>query len=178
LTAFKHELFQFDPASASRGFPTPRSWEAVSDIVRDGSGLPEVVKTSLIGGAIGDGIAIKFLAFQKTASQLPNPSDILDGKVVNVNLGDEVSLMYALTTAMCYELRDRAQAAKQDPSKSKAFNNSFDNFLGFMMDQFKAEIVIMGARTALSVFQLRMEPGGMKHFTRFADQYQELILNA
>jgi hypothetical protein len=84
LTAFKHELFQFDPASASRGFPTPRSWEAVSDIVRDGSGLPEIVKTALIGGAIGDGIAVKFLQYQKLSSQLPNPSDILDGKVTSL----------------------------------------------------------------------------------------------
>ncbi len=177
LTAFKHELFQFDPASASRGFPTPRSWEAVSDVVRNGNALPEIVKTALIGGAIGDGIAVKFLAYQKLASQLPNPSDILDGKVTELKSKD-ISLMYALTTAMCYELRDRAGEAQADKSKKKMFDNSFDNFLGFMMTQFQPEIVIMGARTALSVFRLKLDPTAMKNFEQFADEYQDLILQA
>jgi len=177
LTAFKHELFDFDPASASRGFATPRSWEAVSDIIRDGAQLPEMVKMSLIGGAIGDGIAVKFLSYQKLASQLPNPSDILDGKVTTLNSKD-ISLMYALTTAMCYELRDRFDETKQDKTKKKAFDSSFDNFLGFMMDQFQPEIVIMGARTALSVFKLKLDPSSMKNFEKFADTYQDLILGA
>jgi len=178
LTAFKHELFQFDPASASRGFPTPRSWEAVSDIVRDGNALPELVKSALIGGAIGDGIAVKFLAYQKQASQLPNPSDVLDGKVTELKTKD-ISLMYALTTAMCYELRDREAEMKQDPkARKKAYDSSFDNFLGFMMKEFQPEIVIMGARTALSVFKLKLDPGAMKNFESFADQYQDLILAA
>lgn len=177
LTAFKHELFQFEPSSASRGFPTPRSWEAVSDIVRNGNALPEIVKTALIGGAIGDGIAVKFLSYQKLASQLPNPSDILDGKVTSISNKD-ISLMYALTTAMCYELRDRAEATKRDKSLKKMYDHSFDNFLGFMMTQFQPEIVIMGARTALSVFRLNLDPKEMKNFNKFADEYQELILQA
>ncbi len=177
LTAFKHELFQFEPSSASRGFPTPRSWDMVSDIVRNPSGLSETVKTALIGGAIGDGIAVKFLAYQKLASQLPNPSDILEGKVTELKTKD-ISLMYALTTAMCYELRDRDTAAKADKSLKKDFDKSFDNFLGFMMGQFSPEIVIMGARTALSVFRLKLDPSSMKNFDKFADDYQDLILGA
>lgn len=177
LTAFKHELFQFEPSSASRGFPTPRSWDMVSDIVRNGNTLPEIIKTALIGGAIGDGIAVKFLSYQKLASQLPNPSDILEGKVTELKTKD-ISLMYALTTAMCYELRDRDTEAKADKSKKKDFDKAFDNFLGFMMSQFSPEIVIMGARTALSVFRLKLDPSAMKNFEKFADEYQDLILGA
>src|SRR5690606_22957214 len=118
-----------------------------------------------------------FLSYQKLASQLPNPSDILDGKVTTLNSKD-ISLMYALTTAMCYELRDRFDETKQDKTKKKAFDSSFDNFLGFMMDQFQPEIVIMGARTALSVFKLKLDPSSMKNFEKFADTYQDLILGA
>lgn len=177
LTAFKNELFQFEPSSASRGFPTPRSWEAVSDIVRDGTALPELVKTALIAGAVGDGIAVKFLSYQKMASQLPNPSDILDGKVSKLNSSD-ISLMYALTTAMCYELRDRFNESTADKSKKKTFDASFDHFLGFMMSEFQPELVIMGARTALSVFKLKVDPTAMKNFNKFADTYQDLILSA
>jgi hypothetical protein len=79
---------------------------------------------------------------------------------------------------MCYELRDREAEFKADKSKKKAFDNSFDNFLGFMMSEFQPEMVIMGARTALAIFRLRLDPSAMKNFEAFADQYQDLILAA
>jgi len=110
LTAFKHELFQFEATSASRGFPTPRSWESVSDILRGDPNLPESVQMALIAGAVGDGIAVKFLEYRKNAANLPPASDILEGKVHDLK-SKEISLMYALTTAMCYELKDRFDVA-------------------------------------------------------------------
>lgn len=177
LTAFKHELFQFDALSASRGFPTPRSWEAVSDILRGEPNLPEMVRMGLVAGSVGDGVAVKFLEYQKNAAKLPNPSDILEGKVKELGT-KEVSLMYALTTAMCYELKDRYEDQKKDSSKKKAFNANVDNFLGFMMKQFQPEMVIMGSRTALAIFRIQFDPSGMKNWDEFSDKYQDLILAA
>jgi hypothetical protein len=177
LTAFKHELFQFDALSASRGFPTPRSWEGVSDILRGEPNLPEMVRMALVAGAVGDGVAVKFLEYQKNAAKLPNPSDILEGKVKDLPT-KEVSLMYALTTAMCYELKDRFEGQKKDSSKKKAFSANVDNFLGFMMKQFQPEMVIMGSRTALAIFRIQFDPSGMKNWDEFSDKYQDLILAA
>jgi len=186
LTAFKHELFQFEATSASRGFPTPRSWESVSDILRgsksDGSpiNLPEMVLMSLIAGAVGDGIAVKFLEYRKNAGSLPAASDVLDGKVTDLKKGADISLMYALTTALCYELKDRfdAQAKSKKAEDKKAFSKNVDNFLGFMMRQFQSEMVIMGARTALAIFRITFDPNGMKNWDEFSDKYQDLILQA
>jgi len=188
LTAFKHELFQFEANSASRGFPTPRSWEAVSDILRDDPNLPEMVSMALVAGAVGDGIAVKFLEYRKNAANLPAASDILDGKVVELK-NKEVSLSYALTTAMCYELKDRYAASKDATARfgkgtkeakdeEKKFTNSADNFLGFMMQNFSPEMVIMGARTALSLFKISFSPQGMKNWGQFSEKYQDLILRA
>lgn len=180
LTAFKHELFQFEATSASRGFPTPRSWEAVSDILRDDPNLPEMVQMALIAGAVGDGIAVKFLEYRKNAANLPAASDVLDGKVGELKKGD-VSLSYALTTALCYELKDRFEATKRQgakPDDKKNFNKSVDNFLGFMMKNFQSEMVIMGARTALAIFRITFDPAGMKNWDEFSDKYQDLILQA
>jgi hypothetical protein len=176
LTAFKHELFEFNATSASRGFPTPRSWESVSDILRDDPNLPESVLMALIAGAVGDGIAVKFLEYRKNAGNLPAASDILDGKVTTLTSKD-VSLTYALTTALCYELRDRYQAAK-DAASRKNFSKAADNFFGFMMKNFQKEMVIMGARTALAIFKIQIDPTGMKNWDDFSDEYQDLILAA
>lgn len=180
LSAFKHELFEFDPLSASRGFPTPRSWEAVSAILRDDPNLPEQVMLSLVSGAIGEGVAIKFLEYRKNAAQLPNPRDILDGKVKELK-NQEISLMYALTTSLCYELKDSFEAYKRTNGDKKAkelFDSRADNFLGFTMRNFQPELVIMGARTALAIFKIPFNPKAMKNWVEFSDKYQDLILRA
>jgi hypothetical protein len=181
LTAFKHELFQFEATSASRGFPTPRSWESVSDILRGDPNLPESVQMALIAGAVGDGIAVKFLEYRKNAANLPAASDILEGKVTELKKGADISLMYALTTALCYELKDRFDTNAGKGAKAedkKKFNTNVDNFLGFMMGNFQSEMVIMGARTALAIFKIQFDPSGMKNWDDFSDKYQDLILGA
>lgn len=180
LTAFKHELFMFEATSASRGFPTPRSWESVSDILRGDPNLPETVQMALIAGAVGDGIAVKFLEYRKNAANLPAASDVLDGKVTELKKGADISLMYALTTALCYELKDRFdnQAKTKKAEDKKKFTANVDNFLGFMMRQFQSEMVIMGARTALAIFRITFDPNGMKNWDEFSDKYQDLILQA
>jgi hypothetical protein len=180
LTAFKHELFQFDATSASRGFPTPRSWEAVSDILRGDPNLPEVVQLGLIAGAVGDGIAVKFLEYRRNAANLPAADDILNGKVTELKKGADISLMYALTTALCYELKDRFENTQKSgkADEKKKFNSDVDNFIGFMMKNFQSEMIIMGARTALSVFRIQFDPSSLKNWDDFADKYQDLILRA
>ena len=180
LTAFKHELFQFEATSASRGFATPRSWEAVSDILRDDPNLPEEVLMALIAGSVGDGIAVKFIEYRKNAGNLPAADDILDGKISKLS-NKEVSLMYALTTSLCYELKDRFDRSKATGATAdtkKKFDASVDNFLGFMMDNFQKEMVIMGSRTALSLFRITFNPTVLKNWNKFSDEYQDLILGA
>lgn len=177
LSAFKTELFQFDAMSASRGFPTPRSWETVSDILRGDPNLPEIVKTALIGGAVGDGIAVKFLEYQKHTAKLPKPEDILDGRIKQADF-KETSLMYALTTSLCYELKERFEISKKDPSTKDSFHKAADAFLGFMMDNFQPEMTIMGARTALAVFRIQFDPSKLTRWDDFSDRYQSLIMNA
>ena len=181
LTAFKKDLFDFDPSSASRGFATPRSWEAVSAILNTDSNVSEQILLGLVSGAIGDGVAVQFMEYRRMASKLPNPSDILEGK--NIKLEEkEISIMYALTTSLCYELNDRYLAVKpvwtKDPEAKKKFSRYFDNFLGFMMRELQPELVIMGARTALAVLHIQFDPSGMKNFKEFSDHYKSKIIDS
>lgn len=178
LTAFKHDLFSFDAASASRGFPTPRSWEFVSKTLSGAESLPEMVTLGLIAGAVGDGVGIKFLEYRKNAADLPDPRHILNGTVKDLKRA-EVSLCYALTTALCYELKDSSDAIKQrgsKPDERAEWLKQADNFLGFMLKNFQPEVTIMGAKTALSVFKLQFEARKMKNFEEFTAKYKDLIM--
>jgi len=180
LTAFKHELFSFDAGSASRGFQTPRSWEFVSRIMDGANALPGQVLTGLITGAIGDGQAMKFLEHRKNAEHMPNPSDVLAGTVKQLKRND-VSLCYALTTALCYELRDRwTEATREGKPKDEvrtAWLKQANNFIDFMMKNFGPEVTVMGAKTALSVFKLPFDPKKMPAFEEFTKKFKDMIMS-
>jgi hypothetical protein len=178
LTAFKHQLFQFEALSASRGFATPRSWEFVSKMLADDPDLPEYVLTGLVAGAVGDGVAVQFMEYRKNAADLPDPRGILDGSIKELKRV-EVSLCYALTTALCYELHagwEKFVKGGKKPDEKKHWMAQADNFLGFMLDNFQPEICVMGAKTALSTYKLSFDAKAMKNFERFADRYKSLIM--
>ncbi len=82
LTFSKKDLYDFDPKSPSRSFATPRSWSFVSELLSDD--LDENTVTDLVSGAVGEGLAVKFMAHRKVASELPNPSEILEGKITEM----------------------------------------------------------------------------------------------
>jgi hypothetical protein len=166
----KQDLYDFDPKSSSRSFATPRSWSFVSDLLGDDD-LPESTLTDLIAGAVGDGLAVKFMAHRKVAKQMPKPEDILSGKVNKCEI-KEISAMYSLVISLCYEL----QTAHE--KKVKDWNNLADNFFGFMMDNFPTELVVMGSKVALTNYQLPFDASKMKNFDRFHEKYGKYIITA
>ena len=103
----------------------------------------------VVAGAVGEGLATKFMAYRKVAGKLPNPRAILDGEVTDLEI-KEVSAMYSLTISMCYELKD---ANDTKSVNKKQFNEMFDNFLGYMMKNFDSEMIIMGSRIALKTYK-------------------------
>jgi hypothetical protein len=169
----KSSLFDFDARSPSRSFATPRSWTFVSELLDDGE--DDSTLTDLVSGAVGDGQAVKFIAHRKTAGQLPLPMDILEGKAKELKI-KEISAMYSLVTSMCYELQDQQKKLAGD--KSGKWHEMSDNFFRFMMDNFTTEIVVMGARTALTVYNLPFVPGKLKNFDEFHKRFGKFIIAA
>jgi hypothetical protein len=174
LSFAKQDMFDFDPKSASRAFATPRSWSFVSDFLYDDDAT-DAELTDLIAGTVGEGLAVKFMAHRKVAGQMPNPVDILTGKVTELKV-KEVSAMYSLTISLCYELQDNYK--KLGKEKIADWHAQADNFLGFMMSNFTTELVVMGARVALTTYNLPMVPGKMKNFDEFHKRFGKYIIAA
>ena len=165
----KQDLYDFDPKSSSKAFATPRSWSFVSDLLN--ADCDSETLTNLVSGAIGDGLAAKFMAHRKIASKLPRAEDILDGKVKDLQI-KEVSAMYSLTVSLCYELKDRAE------KKVKDWNGMADNFFAYMMANFPTELVVMGAKTALTNYDLPLDATKMKSFDEFHKRFGKYVLSA
>ena len=174
LSFSKQDLMEFDPKSASRAFATPRSWTFVSQFLADDDAT-DAELTDLIAGTVGEGLAVKFMAHRKVAGQMPNPTEILAGKVKELKV-KEISAMYSLTISMCYELQE--QYKKLGKEKIADWHAQADNFLRFMMDNFTTELVVMGARVALTTYNLPMVPGKMKSFDEFHQRFGKYIIAA
>ena len=166
----KQDLYDFDPKSASKAFATPRSWTFVSDLLEDDDVDLDTLQ-NLIAGAIGDGLAVKFMAHRKIAGKMPKPADILDGKVKTLEV-KEVSAMYSLTVGLCYEFKDRAD------KKADKWDDQADTFFRYMMDNFPTELVVMGAKTALTNYDLPLDATKMKSFDEFHSRFGKYVLSA
>ena len=184
LSAFKHHLFDFEPGSAARGFATPRSWHALSDILNANEDLPDMIAMALICGSIGDGIGVQFMEFRNFAADLPKAESILSGQLKKMPKKVDVSLAYALTTTLCYELKTRADDVRRSGGASfmtsparKQWLIEADNFLEFIMENFQPEICIMGAKAAISTHKLPFDTQKMKHFDTFAGKFKDLIMS-
>lgn len=171
LSFAKQDLYDFDAKSASRAFATPRSWSFVSQLLNDG--VDDETMTNLVAGTVGEGLAVKFMAHRKVASRMPNPQDILKGKVKDLQV-KEVSAMYSLVISMCYELK----AAVENKVEQKEFHEMADNFLAYMMKNFETELTVMGARIALTTYDLPFLPTKLKNFDEFHQRFGKYILQA
>jgi hypothetical protein len=166
----KQDLYDFDPKSPSKSFATPRSWVFVSELLQDDDCDNDTLST-LIAGAVGDGLATKFMAHRKIAGRLPKAEDILSGKVKDLQI-KEVSAMYSLTVSLCYELKDQAE------KKAKNWDAMADCFFRYMMDNFPTELVVMGAKTALTNYDLPLDATKMKSFDEFHKRFGKYVLSA
>jgi hypothetical protein len=172
LSFAKNDMYDFNAKSSSRAFATPRSWVFVSQLLDDNDTDTDTLE-HLIAGSVGEGLAIKFMAHRKVAARMPNPADILNGKVTDLAI-KEISAMYSLTTAMCYELKE----AHENKVDSKKFHNMAQYFFDYMMNNFETELVVMGAKVALKTFKLPIEPSQLKNFDEFHKKYGKYIINA
>jgi len=172
LSFAKQDLYDFDAKSSSRAFATPRTWSFVSELLAEDDGDTDTL-TNLIAGTVGEGLAVKFMAHRKVSGRMPNPADILSGKVTTLDV-KEVSAMYSLVISMCYELKAHVENKPADAQ----FHTMADNFLGYMMKNFETELTVMGARIALTTYDLPFLPTKLKNFDAFHAKYGKYILQA
>ncbi len=164
----KGKLNQFDPKSKSRGFPTPRSWVFVSRILIGGG--PDSVLRGLIGGAVGEGAAIEFMTYREVYLTLPDPADVLAGKVREMPERNNLSANYAMITALSYALQDEFEKK----GKNKEWLGMAAKYFDFIHASFAPEFCVMGVRDCLKNMKLPMIQA--PNWKSFAKDYTRLVM--
>jgi hypothetical protein len=179
LTANNHALFDFNPRKSGKAFATPRSWTFVGELLDDN--LPEKLNQSMVAGTVGLGLAGEFMQHRRLKGKLPDPRDILEGRVTTLKNDKEVdvSAKYSLVIGMCYVLEQMQQEYKDDPKLTdKDWSKVTDTFLTFMMKEghFTKEMVIMGSVVALRKYKITFD-SETPVFTKFYKAYQKWIVS-
>jgi ATPase family associated with various cellular activities (AAA) len=101
-------LFQFDPTTAQRAFPTPRAWQFVSDVL---PGAPPNLLLGVVAGCVGEGAAAEFVGFLRLYQELPDLDAVL-AKPDSAPVPREPAVLFALVTALVERCRaDKAPLA-------------------------------------------------------------------
>jgi hypothetical protein len=107
-------LFNFRPDAGERAFPTPRSWEFVSQVL---PAAPENLLHSIVSGCVGEGPAAEFVGFCKIHRELPDMDKVL-ASPDTAKVPSEPAVLWAT----CGVLVDKAKAAKGTPSAAKTWS--------------------------------------------------------
>lgn len=155
LSYAKQDLFDFDPKTSSQSFATPRSWVMVSKMLKvDGFDSADLFEQKAeIAGAIGEGMASKFVEHRRIAAYLPDPEEVLEGRVKKLSdkVASEISAKYSLVTNLTYEIN---QLYKENGTKGD-FKKYFNNTVRFAYDNFEPEMVILFFKTIMSEYKIK-----------------------
>jgi hypothetical protein len=146
-------LMKFDPDQ--RQFPTPRSWQFVSDTLSDTGNTDPLVERAIISGSVGEGVAAEFAGFLKIWRDLPNPDAVL----MNPDAADvpkDPQVMYALVGA----LTERVNVS------------NFERFIKFI-NRCKPEFQVLAIRDAVARHK---ELVSTKHFNEWATKNASFIM--
>ncbi len=103
LSFKRHRLNCFETMNDDLAFPTPRSWELVSDILNSVEDTQEHL-IGIVSGLIGFGTGMEFRKWLNIYSSLPNIEDIFSGK--NAPIPKSTDSLYALSCAMVAYARE------------------------------------------------------------------------
>jgi len=105
---WRPELLMAKEIPGEGAFPSPRSWEAVSNILA--LQASSNIEREMIHGTIGEGAATEFEAYLRTSRELPAIESILRDQT-KVNVPKEPSVLYALTTSLAQYTREHKKSA-------------------------------------------------------------------
>jgi hypothetical protein len=99
-------LFDFDPTRNERAFPTPRSWEFVSRLLRH---VEDDLLLAVVSGTVGSGPAAEFCGFLQIWKGLPDVDKVLANPTAGT-VPKEPAVLFALSGA----IGDKCKAHKDD----------------------------------------------------------------
>ena len=94
-------LYTFEPAKWANDepFASPRSWESLSNFLKEDSSAVLDLSSGIAQGLVGEGVASEFVAYQKYFKKLPTMESIIE-KPKTAMIPEEPHLIYAIISGL------------------------------------------------------------------------------
>lgn len=142
----------------AKAFPTPRTWEFVSDIVK--AGADPSVEDALYQGLVGVGAATDFSAFVRLYRQLPD-IDLIIAEPTKARVPTELGALYAVAAAL----------------GKRATPKTFANIVTYL-ERLPVEFNVMAVTDMVSRLgtELASNQASRAHFTTWAHTHSDVML--
>ncbi len=96
-------LFKMEGQNLEQGWPSPRSWERVSNCIGMFKGNTDLMR-KVIYGLIGNGVGVEFMEFFKMSSEFDSILEVMTNDKAKFELPDKADRRYAVASAVVYHL--------------------------------------------------------------------------
>ena len=96
-------LFKMDGQNLEQGWPSPRSWERVSNILSVFGNNQEILRKAVYG-LIGNGTGVEFMEFFKISAELDNIYEVMTNPKKEFKVPEKADRRYAIVSAAIYHL--------------------------------------------------------------------------
>jgi hypothetical protein len=118
-----------------QGWPSPRSWERVSNCISMFNGDTNIMR-KVVYGLIGNSVGIEFMEFFKMSAEFDSILEVMTNDSIPFELPDKADKRYAISSAVIYHLWN----GKTEEDEEKRING-FYKILMKMPNDFAAMMV-------------------------------------
>lgn len=95
-------LFNMEGENLERGWPTPRSWERVSQLCHMYKDKDDRLLRKMVYGTVGAGAGVEFMEFYKINEEFANILDVMKNPDAKIVIPAEADRKYAMCSSMVY----------------------------------------------------------------------------
>jgi len=128
-------LFKMEGQNLEQGWPSPRSWERVSNMIKLFNGNSEILR-KVVYGLIGNGVGLEFMEFFKMSSEFDSILEVMVNDKVEFDLPEKADKKYAVASAVIYHLWNG-----EDDKDTEKRVNGFYKVLSKMPNDFGAMMI-------------------------------------
>ncbi len=163
-------LFNMEKENLERGWPSPRSWERVSQMTKIYNGNESLLR-KIVYGLVGPAKGVEYMEFHRLNKSFDNILDMMYGKIP-VKIPEKNDQLYAMCSTMIYVLW-----RGEDPADEK---KRLDGFFKILSDM-RPEFVMMSINGAMRGKSPDFTPIAAKKmynhpmYRKCVDKYRKLV---
>lgn len=146
-------LHDFDPTRQDKAFPTPRSWEFISDLMK--TQPAKEIEYDLYAGCVGEGAAAEFTGFLRVFRKMTSPDVVLNDPK-NAPVPEDPATLYAMCGALA----------------ARATEQTFERIVTYS-DRLQPEFSVLTIRDSL---KKEPELANTRPFIQWAANHKDVML--